>query len=120
MVGRLHVDHLDREEVPERRLIGGWWRATPRLVAGDVEVRSPEPPVAQQGVDVGMSRDEPLVGALVVDDRCLVTQPGEGRVGSATNAGFHGIVAELGGGRRPPARPPRREWRAASSTPARC
>jgi hypothetical protein len=55
VVGRLHVDHLHGEEVPERRLVGRRRRATPGLMARHVQVGAPETPVAQQRVDVGMA-----------------------------------------------------------------
>ena len=38
VIGRLHVDHLDAEEIPEGGLVGRRRAATPGLVAGDVEI----------------------------------------------------------------------------------
>ena len=117
VVGRLHVDHLDRQQVPERRLVLGRGRATPRLVGGDVEIRAAQPPVAQQRVDVGVTRDEPLVRALVIADGRLVTESGEGRVGIGHEGRVPRVVAELRRRGRPAPRSRRPPWMAWSTSP---
>ncbi len=60
-------------------------------VRGEVPVGAPEPPIAQQGVDVLVPRDQPVVGGLVVADRLTLAQVGVDRVRV-------GDEPELGGG----------------------
>ena len=68
VIRRLHVEDPGVDQVPERRVPVGRGRAAHLLVGGGVQVRAAEAPIPQQGVDVGVPGDQPVVGRLVVDD----------------------------------------------------
>ncbi len=80
MVGRLQVEHPVVVERVERLVLLRGRGAAELLVREAVLVRPAEAPVAQQGRDVRVVRDEPLVRGLVVVHAALGPQLGVGGV----------------------------------------
>jgi hypothetical protein len=74
VIRRLHVQDPRVDEVPERvvpvREIG----MSHLGVGGRVQVRAPEPAIAQERVHVLAARDQVVVRRLVVQDRCMLSQ----------------------------------------------
>ena len=80
VVRGLHVQDPGVDQVPERGVPLGRRGAAHLGVRGEVSVRAPEPSIAQQGVDVLVPRDQPVVGGVVVGDRFTLAQVGVDRV----------------------------------------
>ena len=80
MVGRLEVEHPGVVELVERGVPGRRLGPAHLGVRGLVEIGPAQPPVAEQPVDVGVARDEPLAGLGVPQDRMLVAQAPVDRV----------------------------------------
>ena len=80
VVGRFEVEHPGVVELVERGVPGRRLRPAELGVGRLVEVGPTEPPVAQQAVDVGVARDEPLVRLVVPQDRMLVAEAPVDRV----------------------------------------
>jgi hypothetical protein len=68
VVGRFAVQHAVADQVPERAQLLGLLGPAHLGVAGHVQVGAAEAAVAQQGVDVGVVGDQPVVAAGVVQD----------------------------------------------------
>ena len=97
VVGRLEVEHARVVELVERRVPGGRLRPAHLRVRRLVEVGPPETAVAEQPVDVGVPRDEPLRGGRVPQDRMVVAQALVDRVRIRDERRIRGIEAELEG-----------------------
>ena len=97
VIGRLEVQHAHVVELVERRMPGRRLGPAHLRVRRLVEIRPAQPAVAQQPVDVGVPRDQPLVGGGVPQDRMLVLQPPVDRVRIRDEPGVGGIEPELQG-----------------------
>ena len=80
VIGWLEVEHPGVVELVERGVRCRRLRPAELGVGRLVEVGPTETPVAQQAVEIGMSRDEPLVRLGVPQDRMLVAEAPVDRV----------------------------------------
>ena len=97
VIGRLEIQHAHVVQLVERPMPGGRLGPAHLRVGRLMEIRPAEPAVAQEPVDVGVPRDEPLVGGGVPQDRMLGLQPSVDRVRIRDEPGVRGIEPELQG-----------------------
>ena len=98
VIGRLEVEHPGVVELVERRVPGRRLGPAHLRVRRLVQVGPAETAVAQQPVDVGVPRDEPLRGGRVPQDRAFVAQAPVDRIRVCDERRVRGIEAELEGG----------------------
>jgi hypothetical protein len=90
VVGRFDVEHPAADHPPERRVLRRLLRPAHLGVRRDVQVGPPEPPVAQQRVDVGVARTSHLSVRASYCTRGPSRRAAYASYGCATNAGSDG------------------------------
>jgi hypothetical protein len=99
VIRRLEIENARVVELVERSMSGRRRCPAELSVRGDVLVRTTETSIAQKAIDVVVPGDQPLVPGLVVEDRVMVAELREDRVGIGDERGVGGPEPDLGGRR---------------------